>query len=60
MKKRARKGNGKKARLIQNVYSIEIEKMRATGLSYKAIAARLSKQHRRHFSVGWVYENYKH
>lgn len=59
MKKRPRKDNGKKARLISNVYSIEITKMRDSGMSYAEIAKKLSFKHRRHFSVGWVWKNYK-
>ncbi|MHB8282538.1 MAG: hypothetical protein ACYDDE_07015 [bacterium] len=48
-----------KARLIQNVYCIEIDKMRDAGLSYKKIAKELSIRHKKHFSTGWVYENYR-
>jgi hypothetical protein len=48
-----------KARLIQNVYYIEISKMRTAGLSYKKIAKELSIRHKKHFSVGWVCENYR-
>ena len=59
MKKRKRKGNGKKARLIHNVYFVEIEKMRTEGISYKKIAVELSRRHSKHFSVGWVWTCFK-
>lgn len=58
MKKRARKDNGKKARLLQNVFADEITKMRDEGMSYKAVAEKLSARHKKHFSVRWVWKNY--
>jgi hypothetical protein len=48
-----------KARLISNVYKVEIEKMRVAGWGYRRIAQELSKRHRRHFSVGWVWTCYQ-
>lgn len=45
-----------KKRLIANVYKVEIEKMRAFGMSYKKIAVELSRRHCKHFSVGWVWK----
>ena len=55
MKKRKRKGNGKKARLISNVYRVEIEKLLKDGFSYRKIAQELSHRHNKHFSTGWVW-----
>lgn len=45
-----------KARLLENVYRIEIEKMREDGMSYKNIARTLSIRHRCHFSTGLVFK----
>ena len=44
-----------KTRLLQNVYYVEILKMKAEGLSYKAIKKELYKRHRKSFSIGLIF-----
>ena len=57
--KMKRRRKAVKARLISNVYRVEIEKMRTAGISYKKIAVELSRRHCKHFSVGWVWTCFK-
>ena len=49
-----------KARLISNVYKVEIEKMRAAGFGYRKIAKELSRRHCKHFSTGWVWTSFNY